>query len=223
MSPRISPGSRRGLRRSVATDARCDLHANRRPHAEITVDITFPWALAVPGIIFLVVIAPLWIIFHYITVWKRMRGRDLRPGQGRHRPRRARADAQAGPAARDADRIPGDDSRCGSTGVERAMSGRHPHGRRRRRRGPVKRVVRGLADAFGVPRGRGDRGVRGRVRIHSVAVSAGVPGGVVLGERSRAHAPTRGFILRRSQAWKRSALARNCGTETQGRRCRTGT
>ena len=33
------------------------------------------------------------------------------------------------------------------------MSGRHPRGRRRRRRGPVKRVVRGLADAFGVPRG----------------------------------------------------------------------
>ena len=33
------------------------------------------------------------------------------------------------------------------------MSGRHPGGRRRRRRGPVKRVVRGLADAFGVPRG----------------------------------------------------------------------
>ena len=33
------------------------------------------------------------------------------------------------------------------------MSGRHRPGRRRRRRGPVKRVVRGLADAFGVPRG----------------------------------------------------------------------
>ena len=33
------------------------------------------------------------------------------------------------------------------------MSGRHSHGRRRRRRGPIKRVVRGLADAFGVPRG----------------------------------------------------------------------
>ena len=36
------------------------------------------------------------------------------------------------------------------------MSRRHSHGRRsghRRRRGPVKRVIRGLADAFGIPRG----------------------------------------------------------------------
>ena len=35
----------------------------------------FPWALAlmVPGIFFLVVIVPLWITFHYLTVWKRMR------------------------------------------------------------------------------------------------------------------------------------------------------
>ena len=34
------------------------------------------------------------------------------------------------------------------------MNPRHPHGRGSgRRRGPVKRVVRGLADVFGVPRG----------------------------------------------------------------------
>ena len=33
------------------------------------------------------------------------------------------------------------------------MRCRHQPGRRRRRRGPIKRVVRGLADAFGVPRG----------------------------------------------------------------------
>jgi len=45
------------------------------------VDITFPWALAVPGVIFLVVIAPLWIIFHYITVWKRMRAGAAGPGR----------------------------------------------------------------------------------------------------------------------------------------------
>ena len=35
--------------------------------------MTFPWALAVPGIIFLVIIVPLWITFHYVTVWMRMR------------------------------------------------------------------------------------------------------------------------------------------------------
>ena len=51
------------------------------PTRETTVDITFPWALAVPGIIFLVVIAPLWIIFHYITVWKRMRAGTAGPGR----------------------------------------------------------------------------------------------------------------------------------------------
>ena len=44
-------------------------------------DITFPWALAVPGIIFLVVIVPLWIIFHYVTVWKRMRAGTAGPGK----------------------------------------------------------------------------------------------------------------------------------------------
>lgn len=44
-------------------------------------DISFPWALAVPGIIFLVVIAPLWIIFHYITVWKRTRAGAASPGK----------------------------------------------------------------------------------------------------------------------------------------------
>ena len=43
--------------------------------------MTFPWALlAVPGIIFLVFIAPLWITFHYITVWKRMRAGTAGPG-----------------------------------------------------------------------------------------------------------------------------------------------
>ena len=36
-------------------------------------DITLLWALAVPGIIFLVFIAPMWLVFHYITQWKRMR------------------------------------------------------------------------------------------------------------------------------------------------------
>ena len=43
-------------------------------------DITVAWALAVPGAIFLAFIVPLWIIFHYITVWKRMRAGTAGPG-----------------------------------------------------------------------------------------------------------------------------------------------
>lgn len=43
-------------------------------------DITVAWALAVPGAIFLAIIVPLWIIFHYITVWKRMRAGTSGPG-----------------------------------------------------------------------------------------------------------------------------------------------
>lgn len=42
-------------------------------------DITLPWALAVPGIIFFLLVAPLWIIFHYMTVWKRMRAGTAGP------------------------------------------------------------------------------------------------------------------------------------------------
>ena len=34
---------------------------------------TIPWALSVPGIIFLVVVVPLWILCHYVTVWMRLR------------------------------------------------------------------------------------------------------------------------------------------------------
>lgn len=44
-------------------------------------DINVAWALAVPGIIFIVFIAPLWIVFHYITVWKRMRAGSAGPGK----------------------------------------------------------------------------------------------------------------------------------------------
>lgn len=43
--------------------------------------MTFPWALAVPGIIFLGVIAPLWITYHYITVWLRIRAGAAGPGK----------------------------------------------------------------------------------------------------------------------------------------------
>ena len=44
-------------------------------------DITFLWALVVPGVVFLVFIAPLWIIFHYLTAWKRMRAGTAGPGK----------------------------------------------------------------------------------------------------------------------------------------------
>ena len=42
-------------------------------------DITDLWVLAVPGIIFLVFVAPLWITFHYVTAWKRMRAGSAGP------------------------------------------------------------------------------------------------------------------------------------------------
>lgn len=35
--------------------------------------MSIPWALTIPVIIFVGVIVPLWITFHYITVWIRMR------------------------------------------------------------------------------------------------------------------------------------------------------
>ena len=35
--------------------------------------MTITWALAIPAIIFVGLIVPLWIIFHYVTVWIRMR------------------------------------------------------------------------------------------------------------------------------------------------------
>ncbi len=35
--------------------------------------MSIPWALAVPVVIFLAVIAPLWLLLHYTTVWRRMR------------------------------------------------------------------------------------------------------------------------------------------------------
>ena len=42
---------------------------------------TIPWALSVPGIIFLVVVVPLWILCHYATVWMRMRASAAGPGK----------------------------------------------------------------------------------------------------------------------------------------------
>ncbi len=34
------------------------------------------WALMIPVIIFLGIIIPTWIVFHYITLWMRMRSGD---------------------------------------------------------------------------------------------------------------------------------------------------
>ncbi|MFV1852046.1 MAG: envelope stress response membrane protein PspB [Thalassospira sp.] len=31
------------------------------------------WAIAVPLIVFFAVVGPVWVVFHYITVWKRMK------------------------------------------------------------------------------------------------------------------------------------------------------
>ncbi|MBX2832044.1 MAG: envelope stress response membrane protein PspB [Rhodospirillales bacterium] len=31
------------------------------------------WAIAVPLIVFVAVVGPVWVVFHYITVWKRMK------------------------------------------------------------------------------------------------------------------------------------------------------
>ena len=44
-------------------------------------DISLPWALVVPGIVFLVIVAPFWLLFHYVTVWKRMRAGTAGPGK----------------------------------------------------------------------------------------------------------------------------------------------
>lgn len=44
--------------------------------------MTILWGLAVPVIIFLVVIVPLWITFHYITIWARMRSDKPTSGGG---------------------------------------------------------------------------------------------------------------------------------------------
>jgi len=43
--------------------------------------MSIPWALAVPVIAFIAVIGPLWIIGHYITVWKRIKAGELGNGQ----------------------------------------------------------------------------------------------------------------------------------------------
>ena len=44
--------------------------------------MTIPWALAVPVILFVAVIVPIWITFHYITIWVRMRSEKPTVGSG---------------------------------------------------------------------------------------------------------------------------------------------
>ena len=44
-------------------------------------DTAFAWALAVPGIIFLLLVVPLWVVFHYLTAWKRIRAGTAGPGR----------------------------------------------------------------------------------------------------------------------------------------------
>ena len=43
--------------------------------------MSIPWALAVPVIVFITVIGPLWLSFHYITAWKRLKAGELSEGQ----------------------------------------------------------------------------------------------------------------------------------------------
>jgi phage shock protein B len=44
------------------------------------------WPIAVPLIVFVAVVGPVWVVFHYITVWKRMKAeqRTQSPEQATH-------------------------------------------------------------------------------------------------------------------------------------------
>jgi len=43
--------------------------------------MTIPWALAVPVIVFIALVGPLWIIGHYVTEWRRIKAGELGSGQ----------------------------------------------------------------------------------------------------------------------------------------------
>ena len=43
--------------------------------------MTTLWPLAVPGLILLGVVVPLWITYHYVTVWMRIRAGAAGPGK----------------------------------------------------------------------------------------------------------------------------------------------
>ena len=144
-------------------------------------------------------------------------GRHRRPRQGRYRPRRARTDARA---------LRGS-SRGASNPWKRFSTRKHPSGGtdespslrwskvhaspgadQTSHPGSLRRIRR--------PAGSGHRRIRTGVRLRSVAVSGGVPRGLVLGEPSGASTPARRLLLRLSQARGRSAAARRRGTETPG-------
>lgn len=44
-------------------------------------DMEFVWYLSVPLILFLALVVPLWLVFHYITKWKQMKQENI--GEGR--------------------------------------------------------------------------------------------------------------------------------------------
>jgi phage shock protein B len=43
--------------------------------------VSIPWALAIPVVVFITLIGPIWLTFHYVTVWKRMRAGELGDGK----------------------------------------------------------------------------------------------------------------------------------------------
>lgn len=43
--------------------------------------MSIPWALAIPVVVFITLIGPIWLTFHYVTVWKRMRAGELGDGK----------------------------------------------------------------------------------------------------------------------------------------------
>lgn len=43
--------------------------------------MSIPWALAIPVVVFITVVGPIWIGFHYVTAWKRIKAGELSGGQ----------------------------------------------------------------------------------------------------------------------------------------------
>jgi phage shock protein B len=43
--------------------------------------VSIPWALALPVIAFITIIGPIWVVLHYVTVWKRLKAGELAGGK----------------------------------------------------------------------------------------------------------------------------------------------